>query len=133
MQIFPDLFCTIVIETLTHSASFFRFAAHARALLERDGGTIQCLSLKRMAASSCCSRSGSGGGGRCVIHVDLDCFYVQVEIRDNPSLKNRPVAVVQYNQWQGGGIIALSYEAKAAGVKRSMRGEEAKKNAQISC
>ena len=103
MQIFPDLFCTIVIETLTHSASFFRFAAHA--LLERDGGTIQSvLSLKRMAASSCCSRSGSGGsggGGRCVIHVDLDCFYVQVEIRNDTSLKNRPVAVVQYNQWQG--------------------------------
>lgn len=64
---------------------------------------------------------------RCVIHVDLDCFYVQVEVRDKPSLEGLPVAVVQYNQWQGGGIIALSYEAKAAGVKRSMRGDEAKK------
>lgn len=35
--------------------------------------------------------------------------------------------MVQYNKWQGGGIIALSYEAKRLGVKRSMRGDEASK------
>ena len=38
-----------------------------------------------------------------------------------------PCAVVQYHKWKGGGIIALSYEAKRAGVKRSMRGDEAMK------
>ena len=58
---------------------------------------------------------------RCIVHVDLDCFYVQVERSKNPELKDVPCAVVQYNKWQGGGIIALSYEAKAAGVKRSVR------------
>jgi len=63
---------------------------------------------------------------RCIVHVDLDCFYVQVERKKNPELRGVPCAVVQYNKWQGGGIIALSYEAKAAGVKRSMRGKEAK-------
>lgn len=61
------------------------------------------------------------------MHVDLDCFYVQVERRKDPTLIGVPCAVVQYNAWKGGGIIALSYEAKAAGVKRSMRGEEARK------
>ena len=60
---------------------------------------------------------------RCIVHVDLDCFYVQVERSKNPELKDVPCAVVQYNKWQGGGIIALSYEAKAAGVKRSVRYE----------
>jgi DNA polymerase-4 len=27
------------------------------------------------------------------MHVDLDMFYAAVEIRDNPSLKKKPVAV----------------------------------------
>jgi len=64
---------------------------------------------------------------RVVCHLDLDCFYVQVERQRNPSLLHVPCAVVQYNKWQGGGIIALSYEAKSLGVKRSMRGDEASK------
>jgi len=64
---------------------------------------------------------------RAIVHVDLDAFYVQVERHLDPTLNNIPCAVVQYNSWQGGGIIALSYEAKDAGVKRSMRGDQAKK------
>lgn len=28
-----------------------------------------------------------------IIHVDMDCFFAQVEMRDNPSLKNVPLAV----------------------------------------
>eukprot|EP00941_MAST-03F_sp_MAST-3F-sp1_P003057 g3057.t1 len=68
-----------------------------------------------------------GDNKRAIAHVDLDCFYCQVETKRRPELKGKPVAVVQYNEWQGGGIIALSYEAKACGVKRSMRGSDAKK------
>ena len=64
-------------------------------------------------------------GVRCVCHVDLDCFYVQVERQLDPTLVGKPCAVVQTNRWQGGAIIALSYEAKAKGVKRNMRGQEA--------
>jgi len=44
----------------------------------------------------------------------------------NPELLKVPCAVVQYNKFQGGGIIALSYEAKARGVRRSMRGNDAR-------
>ncbi|XP_024021788.1 DNA polymerase eta isoform X1 [Morus notabilis] len=63
---------------------------------------------------------------RVIAHVDMDCFYVQVEQRKQPNLRGLPTAVVQYNEWKGGGLIAVSYEARNYGVKRSMRGEEAK-------
>uniref|UniRef100_A0A0D9V5V1 DNA polymerase eta n=1 Tax=Leersia perrieri TaxID=77586 RepID=A0A0D9V5V1_9ORYZ len=63
---------------------------------------------------------------RVIAHVDMDCFYVQVEQRRNPALRGQPTAVVQYNDWKGGGLIAVSYEARKFGVKRSMRGDEAK-------
>ncbi|CAL0329826.1 unnamed protein product [Lupinus luteus] len=63
---------------------------------------------------------------RVIGHVDMDCFYVQVEQRKEPKLRGVPTAVVQYNSYKGGGLIAVSYEARAHGVKRSMRGDEAK-------
>ncbi|KMT06152.1 hypothetical protein BVRB_7g163210 [Beta vulgaris subsp. vulgaris] len=63
---------------------------------------------------------------RVIAHVDMDCFYVQVEQRKQPQLRGLPTAVVQYNEWKGGALIAVSYEAREYGVKRSMRGDEAK-------
>ena len=78
---------------------------------------------------------------RVIAHIDLDCFYVQVERSLDPTLRSKPVAVVQYNPFgdlrtylpsdnrivSSGSLIAVSYEARAAGVKRIMRGQEAKK------
>ncbi|XP_071708746.1 LOW QUALITY PROTEIN: DNA polymerase eta-like [Rutidosis leptorrhynchoides] len=64
---------------------------------------------------------------RIIAHVDMDCFYVQVEQRKQPHLRGKPAAVVQYNSWKCGGLIAVGYEARKDGVKRSMRGDEAKK------
>lgn len=43
------------------------------------------------------------GAKRVVALVDMDCFYCQVEVQHNPSLTGKPVAVVQYNSWRGGG------------------------------
>ncbi|CAN6553648.1 unnamed protein product [Malus baccata var. baccata] len=63
---------------------------------------------------------------RVIAHVDMDCFYVQVEQRKQPDLRGLPTAVVQYNAWKGGALIAVSYEARKCGVKRSMRGSESK-------
>uniref|UniRef100_A0A6B0VG47 DNA polymerase eta n=1 Tax=Ixodes ricinus TaxID=34613 RepID=A0A6B0VG47_IXORI len=71
-----------------------------------------------MAASECL---------RVISLVDMDCFYVQVEQRLAPEWKGKPCAVAQYNTFQGGGLIAVNYEARALGVKRGMRGEQALK------
>ena len=47
-------------------------------------------------------------------------FYINfvVEQRKQPELRGHPTAVVQYNAWKGGGLIAVSYEARSFGVKR---------------
>ncbi|KAF6023957.1 DNApol-eta [Bugula neritina] len=64
---------------------------------------------------------------RIVALIDMDCFYVQVEQRLAPEWKGKPCVVVQYNEWKGGGIIAVGYEARAKGVtRRGMRGDDAK-------
>ncbi|KAL4714155.1 hypothetical protein ACJJTC_008509 [Scirpophaga incertulas] len=63
---------------------------------------------------------------RIVALIDMDCFYCQVEEKLNPDLKGKPIAVVQYNPWKGGGIIAVNYVARSMGVTRHMRGDEAK-------
>ncbi|XP_022619452.1 DNA polymerase eta [Seriola dumerili] len=67
------------------------------------------------------------GKERVVALVDMDCFYVQVEQRLNPALRNTPCVVAQYKTWKGGSIIAVSYEARAHGVTRNMWVDDAKK------
>ncbi|XP_059967033.1 DNA polymerase eta isoform X2 [Mesoplodon densirostris] len=69
----------------------------------------------------------ANGQDRVVTLVDMDCFFVQVEQRQNPHLRNKPCAVVQYKSWKGGGIVAVSYEARAFGVTRYMWADDAKK------
>ena len=63
---------------------------------------------------------------RIIALIDMDCFYCQVEAREKPELQGKPVAVVQYKDYKGGGIIAVNYEARAFGVTRNMRGDDAK-------
>ncbi|XP_014469097.1 PREDICTED: DNA polymerase eta [Dinoponera quadriceps] len=65
-------------------------------------------------------------GNRIVVLIDMDCFFCQVETKLQPQYTGKPLAVVQYNQWEMGGIIAVNYEARSFGVTRHMRGKEAK-------
>ncbi|XP_077438173.1 DNA polymerase eta isoform X2 [Vanacampus margaritifer] len=67
------------------------------------------------------------GKERVVALVDMDCFYVQVEQRLNAALKKTPCVVAQYKTWKGGGIIAVSYEARAHGITKNMWVDDAKK------
>ena len=60
------------------------------------------------------------------IHLDLDAFYAQVEQRDNPKLRGKPVSV-------GGGegnkgiVMTASYEARKYGVDIGMSVVDAKR------
>ena len=60
--------------------------------------------------------------GSCIIHLDLDCYYAQVEHLRLGIPSHVPLAV---QQWQG--LIAVNYAAREKGVTRFMRIHEALK------
>ncbi|EKT59414.1 DNA polymerase IV [Providencia sneebia] len=56
---------------------------------------------------------------RKIIHVDMDCFYAAIEMRDNPSLRNIPIAVGGSADHRGV-ISTANYEARRYGVHSAM-------------
>jgi DNA polymerase-4 len=61
---------------------------------------------------------------RKIIHLDMDCFYAAVEMRERPDLAGQPVAV-------GGGsprgvVTTCNYEARKFGVHSAMPGFQAR-------
>jgi len=56
---------------------------------------------------------------RKIIHIDMDCFYAAIEIRDNPNLIGRPVAVG--GQANSRGVLCTcNYEARKFGIHSAM-------------
>jgi len=57
---------------------------------------------------------------RKIIHIDMDCFYAAVEMRERPELAGQPIAV------GGGGrrgvVTTCNYEARKFGVRSAMPG-----------
>ncbi|NLJ70424.1 MAG: DNA polymerase IV [Clostridiaceae bacterium] len=54
---------------------------------------------------------------RTILHCDMNAYYASVEIKLNPSLRGKPVAVAGSQADRNGIILAKSEEAKQQGVK----------------
>ncbi|QLB13124.1 DNA polymerase IV [Bisgaardia hudsonensis] len=54
-----------------------------------------------------------------IIHIDMDCFYASIEMRDNPSLKDKPLAVGG-NSRQRGVLTTCNYLARQFGLHSAM-------------
>ena len=55
---------------------------------------------------------------RKIIHCDADCFYAAIEMRDDPSLRDRPMAVG--GRSHRGVLTTCNYEARRYGVRSAM-------------
>jgi DNA polymerase IV len=62
---------------------------------------------------------------RKIIHVDMDCFYAAVEMRDNPSYQNIPIAVG--GESARGVLCTCNYIAREYGIRSAMPNHQAKK------
>lgn len=56
---------------------------------------------------------------RKIIHIDMDCFYAAIEMRDFPELANKPIAVGG-NANRRGVIATCNYKARTFGVRSAM-------------
>ncbi|KHT64081.1 DNA polymerase IV [Photobacterium gaetbulicola] len=54
-----------------------------------------------------------------IIHVDMDCFFAAVEMRDNPELRDIPIAIGGRSE-QRGVISTCNYLARKYGVRSAM-------------
>ena len=54
-----------------------------------------------------------------IIHVDMDCFYAAVEMRDDPSLRDIPIAIGGSRERRGV-ISTANYPAREFGVRSAM-------------
>src|SRR4029434_6088390 len=56
---------------------------------------------------------------RALIHLDMDCFYAAIEVRDRPALRGKPVGVGGARDRRGV-LTTCNYEARAFGVHSAM-------------
>uniref|UniRef100_A0A8D1FP88 DNA polymerase kappa n=1 Tax=Sus scrofa TaxID=9823 RepID=A0A8D1FP88_PIG len=57
-----------------------------------------------------------------IVHIDMDAFYAAVEMRDNPELRDKPIAVGSRNM-----LSTSNYHARKFGVRGAMPGFIAKR------
>lgn len=61
---------------------------------------------------------------RKIVHVDMDAFFAAVEMRDNPSLRGKPLIIGALPE-ERGVVSTCSYEARKYGVRSAMNIKEA--------
>lgn len=63
---------------------------------------------------------------RKIIHCDCDCFYAAVEMRDDPGLRGKPLAVGGRPETRGV-VATCNYEARRFGIHSAMASAQALK------
>src|SRR5438105_15397394 len=58
-------------------------------------------------------------GRRAIVHLDMDCFYAAIEMRDRPALRGKPVGVGGARERRGV-LTTCNYEARKFGVRSAM-------------
>ena len=56
---------------------------------------------------------------RKIIHIDADCFYAAIEMRDDPTLRGIPMAVGGSAERRGV-LTTANYDARKFGVRSAM-------------
>jgi DNA polymerase-4 len=54
-----------------------------------------------------------------IIHIDMDCFYAAVEMRDNPKFRDIPIAIGGPSKTKGV-LCTSNYKAREFGVRAAM-------------
>ena len=57
---------------------------------------------------------------RKIIHIDADCFYAAIEMRDDPKLRGIPMAVGGSAERRGV-LTTANYDARKFGVRSQCR------------
>lgn len=63
---------------------------------------------------------------RVILHVDMDCFFVAVAVRDRPDLEGAPIAVAHSGNAGSSEISSCNYLARDKGVRAGMFMQTAK-------
>ncbi|XP_038206524.1 DNA polymerase iota [Zerene cesonia] len=80
------------------------------------------MDVRNMDSSSSTFTDITSDHSKSIIHIDIDCFYAQVEMLRKPELRSEPLGIQQKNI-----VVTSNYEARKYGIKKCMLVTEALK------